>query len=39
MTKYLVSCPGTAMHVSGEDMATVGEAARAVIREAKDAGV
>jgi hypothetical protein len=38
MTKYLISFPGSAMHISDEDMAAVGEAARAVIREAKDAG-
>src|SRR5262249_23680991 len=37
MTKYLISFPGSAMDVSDED--TVGEAAHAVIREAKDAGV
>ena len=39
MTKYLISFPGSAMDISDEDMATVGEAAHAVIREAKDAGV
>ncbi len=39
MTKYLVSFPGPAMDVPAEEMAAVGEAARAVIREAKDAGV
>ena len=39
MTKYLISFPGSAMDVSDEDMPAVGEAARAVIREAKDAGV
>jgi hypothetical protein len=39
MTKYLISVPGPAMDVPDEDMAAVGEAARAVIREAKDAGV
>ena len=39
MTKYLISFPGSAMDISDKDMATVGEAARAVIREAKDAGV
>lgn len=39
MTKYLVSFPGPAMNVPSKDMAAVGEAARAVIREAKDAGV
>ncbi len=39
MTKYLVSFPGPAMNVPSKDMAAVSEAARAVIREAKDAGV
>ena len=39
MTKYLISFPGSAMDVSDQDMAAVGEAARAVIREAKGAGV
>lgn len=39
MTKYLISFPASAMNVSDEDMAAVGEAARAVIREAKAAGV
>lgn len=39
MTKYLVSFPAPAMNVPSEDMAAVGEAARAVIREAKHAGV
>ncbi len=39
MTKYLISFPGAAMDVSVEDLAVVGEAARVVIRDAKDAGV
>lgn len=39
MTKYLVSFPASAMDVPSEDMATVSEAAHAVIREAKAAGV
>lgn len=39
MTKYLVSFPAAAMDVAAEDLAAVGEAARAVVREAKDAGV
>jgi hypothetical protein len=39
MTKYLISFPGSAMDIADDDMAAVGEAARAVIREAKDAGV
>jgi hypothetical protein len=39
MTKYLISFPASAMDVPGEDLAEVGDAARAVIREAKRAGV
>jgi hypothetical protein len=39
MTKYLVSFPGSAMDIPAEDMAAVGEAAHAVVREAKVAGV
>lgn len=39
MAKYLISFPAPAMKVPAEDMAAVGEAARAVIREAKQAGV
>ena len=39
MTKYLISFPGSAMDVSAEDMAAVGDAAHAVMRQAKDAGV
>lgn len=39
MAKYLISFPASAMDVPAEEMAAVGEAARAVIREAKDAGV
>jgi len=39
MTKYLISFPASAMSVPSEDMAAVGEAARSVIREAKEAGV
>lgn len=38
MAKYLISFPGAAMDVPDEDMAAVAEAARAVIREAKEAG-
>jgi hypothetical protein len=37
--KYLISFPASAMNVPSEEMAAVGEAARSVIREAKDAGV
>lgn len=39
MTKYLISFPAPAMNVPDEDFAAVSEAARAVIREAKKAGV
>jgi hypothetical protein len=40
MTHYLISFPSSAMsHLSGKDLSLVGEAARAVIREAKAAGV
>ncbi len=39
MTKYLISFPGNAMNVPAAEFAAVGEAARAVIREAKAAGV
>jgi hypothetical protein len=39
MTKYLISFPGSAMDIAEEDMPAVGEAAQAVMREAKDAGV
>lgn len=39
MTKYLISFPGPAMNIPGEEMAAVGEAAHAVIREAKNVGV
>ena len=38
MAKYLISFLASAMMVPAEDMAAVGEAARAVIREAKAAG-
>jgi hypothetical protein len=39
MTKYLISFPATAMKVPVEDMPAVSDASRAVIREAKAAGV
>lgn len=39
MTKYLISFPSEAMTVSGDELAVVGEAARAVIEDAKAAGV
>jgi hypothetical protein len=39
MTKYLISFPAPVMDIPEEDWAEVGEAARAVIRQAKHAGV
>lgn len=39
MAKYLISFPAAAMNVPSDDMAAVEQAARAVIREAKRAGV
>lgn len=39
MTKFLISFPATAMDVPAEDMPAVNDAAHAVIREAKAAGV
>ena len=39
MTKFLVSFPASAMNVAAEDLPAVSEAAHAVIREAKAAGV
>lgn len=39
MTRYLISFPSPAMDVSGEDLPAVADAAHAVIREARDAGV
>jgi hypothetical protein len=39
MSKYLISFPSPAMNVSAAEMPAVGEAARAVIRDAKAAGV
>ena len=39
MTKYLISFPGEVMVVPEEDFEAVGDAARAVIEEAKVAGV
>lgn len=39
MTKYLISFPASAMDVPDEDMTAVSEAAHAVIRDAKEAGV
>ncbi len=39
MTKFLISFPASAMNVPADEMAAVGETSRAVIREAKAAGV
>ena len=39
MTKYLISFPASAMNVPHEEIAAVSEAAHAVIRDAKAAGV
>ena len=39
MTKYLISFPASAMKVPAEQMAAVGEASRAIIRDAKAAGI
>jgi len=39
MTKYLISFPAPAMQVTAEQLPAVADAARAVIQEAKDAGV
>jgi hypothetical protein len=39
MTKYLISFPSEAMVVSAEELSAVGADARAVIEEAKSAGV
>ncbi|WP_199272378.1 YciI family protein [Paraburkholderia acidisoli] len=39
MTTYLISFPARAMHVPAEDLAAVADAAHAVMREAKAAGV
>jgi hypothetical protein len=39
MAKYLISFPGSAMNVPEAEFGAVGEAAHAVIREAKTAGV
>jgi hypothetical protein len=40
MTRYLVSFPSSAMdHIPAEEMPAVGDASRAVVRDAMDAGV
>ena len=36
--KYVISFPASAMNASDEDMAAIGEAAHAVVREARAAG-
>lgn len=39
MTKYLISFPSASMDITDEELPAVADAARAVIQEAKDAGV
>lgn len=39
MTRYLISFPGPAMNIPEGELAEVGEAAHAVLREARQAGV
>ncbi len=39
MAKYLISFPSGAMELDGADLQVVADAAHAVVREAKDAGV
>jgi hypothetical protein len=39
MPRYLISFPSAAMNIPEEDLAAVGDAAHAVVREAKAAGV
>lgn len=39
MTKFMISFPGSAMHVTEEELPAVSDAAHSVIREAQDAGV
>lgn len=39
MTKYLISFPSAAMDVTAEELPDVSAASRAVVQEAKDAGV
>ena len=39
MPTYLISFPAAAMNAPADELASVGEAARAVVREAKAAGV
>lgn len=39
MTQYLISFPSSAMEITDDELPEVSRAARAVIQEAKDAGV
>ena len=39
MTKYLISFPSGAMEVAAEDMQAVSDDSRAVVQQARDAGV
>lgn len=39
MTSYMILFPSPAMQVPAEELPAVGEAARAVVREAKESGV
>ena len=39
MTKYLISFPSSAMNIAEDELAAVGDAAHAVIQQAKDGGV
>ncbi|CAM5355845.1 YciI family protein [Leifsonia shinshuensis] len=39
MTKFMISFPGSAMHLTEEELPAVSDAAHSVIREAQDAGV
>lgn len=39
MTKYLISFPSAAMDLPADELQAVADAAHAVVREAKDAGV
>jgi hypothetical protein len=39
MTKYMISFPGSAMHVTEAELPAVSKAAHSVIREAQEAGV
>jgi hypothetical protein len=39
MTQYMISFPGSAMHVTEAELPAVSKAANAVVREAQEAGV